>query len=59
MAADFPTDVTSEYAGNETYGIPADATEGYAFRIPHRQAATWKMVLQSTPILIFIPINSY
>ena len=28
MAADFPTDVTSEYAGNETYGIPADATEG-------------------------------
>lgn len=56
MAADFPTDVTSEYAGNETYGIPADATEGYAFRIPLRQDAKWE---DGTPINADTYIYSY
>ena len=30
VATKAPEDVTAEYAGNETYGVPADATEGYA-----------------------------
>ena len=30
LAAEFPVDVTAAYAGNAVYGVPADATEGYA-----------------------------
>ncbi len=41
MAASAPVDVTDKYAGNDTYGIPADATEGYAFQIKLRENAKW------------------
>ena len=47
LAAEFPVDVTAAYAGNETYGVPADATEGYAWQITMRQDATWQ---DGTPI---------
>lgn len=47
LAAEFPVDVTAEYAGNETYGVPADATEGYAWQITIRQDAVWE---DGTPI---------
>lgn len=47
MAAGEPIDVTSEYAGNETYHVPSDATEGYAFKIPLNEKACWE---DGTPI---------
>lgn len=47
MAAAAPEDVTADYAGNETYGIPADAKEGYAFKIQLRKDACWE---DGTPI---------
>ena len=47
LAADFPVDVTANYVGNETYGVPADATEGYAWQITMRQDAAWE---DGTPI---------
>lgn len=47
MAAGDPIDITSEYAGNETFGTPADATSGYAFKIPLNDKATWE---DGTPI---------
>lgn len=40
-AAAAPVDVTAEYAGNETYGVPADATSGYAFKIALREDMVW------------------
>lgn len=46
-AASDPIDVTTEYAGNETYGVPADATESYAFKIELNQNAKWE---DGTPI---------
>lgn len=39
MATAMPEDVTAEYAG--TYGIPADATEGYAWKCTLRQDLKW------------------
>lgn len=42
MADGEPEDVTSEYAGNETYGVPADATEGYAYKITLNKNAKWE-----------------
>ncbi len=42
MAVGEPEDVTGEYAGNEQYGIPADATEGYAYRITLNPDAKWE-----------------
>ena len=47
MAAAEPVDVTKEYAGNETYGVPADATEMYAFKIALREDCCWE---DGTPI---------
>lgn len=47
MAAGEPVDITSEYAGNETYGVPSDATEGYAFKIALNENACWE---DGTPI---------
>lgn len=47
LAAELPEDVTAEFAGNETYGVPADATEGYAWRVKLNQAAKWD---DGTPI---------
>lgn len=47
MAAEEPEDVTSEYAGDEKWGIPADATEGYAWRVTLNPDAKWE---DGTPI---------
>lgn len=47
LAAEFPVDVTADYAGNEIYGVPVDATEGYAWQVTLRQDATWE---DGTPI---------
>lgn len=47
MAAADPVDITSEYAGNETFGVPSDATEGYAFKIALNENACWE---DGTPI---------
>lgn len=41
MAAAAPVDVTDKYAGNETYNVPDDAAEGYAFQIKLREDAKW------------------
>ena len=41
VATEAPEDVTAEYAGNETYGVPADATEGYAYRVEIRDDFCW------------------
>ncbi|MGN0426850.1 MAG: ABC transporter substrate-binding protein [Agathobacter sp.] len=49
LASEFPVDVTSEYAGNEIYGVPADATEGYAWKISIRDDAVWQ---DGTPITV-------
>ncbi len=42
MAEGEPEDVTAEYAGDEKWGIPADATEGYAYRVSLNQDAVWE-----------------
>lgn len=47
MAAALPRDVTAEYAGSETYDVPAEAESGYAFRIDLNPAACWS---DGTPI---------
>ncbi len=41
MASALPVDVTKEYAGNELYGVPADAEEGWAWKISLNKKATW------------------
>ena len=35
-------DVTAEYAGNDKYGVPADATKGFAYKITLRDNITWE-----------------
>lgn len=35
-------DVTAEYAGNEKYGVPADATKGFAYKITLRDNIKWE-----------------
>jgi oligopeptide transport system substrate-binding protein len=49
MAADYPVDVTSELTAEQkaTYGLPEDATEGYAWKIDLNQDAQWE---NGTPI---------
>lgn len=47
MAAAAPEDVTAIFAGNSTYGVPADAQSGYAFRIDLNPDAVWE---DGTPI---------
>jgi len=42
MAAEFPVDVTTEYAGNTDFGVPADAKTGYAFKIKLNEKAVWE-----------------
>lgn len=42
MAEGEPEDITAEYAGNEKWGVPADATEGYAWRVKLNQDAKWE-----------------
>ena len=41
-ASAMPVDVTADYAGNETYGVPADATEGYAWKIDLNPDMCWE-----------------
>lgn len=40
-AVGMPEDVTAEYAGNETYGVPADATDSYAYKVQLREDVVW------------------
>ena len=47
LAAEFPVDVTAAYAGDETYGVPADAAQGYAWQVKLREDAVWE---DGTPI---------
>ena len=47
MAQSAPIDVTEEYAGDKTYGVPSGAKEGYAFKIELRKDAKWE---DGTPI---------
>lgn len=47
MAAAKAVDVTEEYAGNQIYGVPEDATSQYAFRIALNENACWE---DGTPI---------
>ncbi|MEG0972724.1 MAG: ABC transporter substrate-binding protein [Lachnospiraceae bacterium] len=47
MASELPEDVTSEFAGNETYKVPADAKEGYAYKVTLNKDACWE---DGTPI---------
>lgn len=47
MAAGAPVDVTAAFAGNESYGVPAEAVEGYAFTIDLHPGAVWE---DGTPI---------
>lgn len=42
MAAEFPVDVTTEFAGNTDFGVPADAKTGYAFKIKLNEKAVWE-----------------
>lgn len=46
-ASEMPEDVTSEYAGSETYGVPSDATEGYAYKLALNEKLCWE---DGTPI---------
>jgi oligopeptide transport system substrate-binding protein len=46
-ASEMPEDVTAEYAGNETYGVPADATEGYAWKVELNPDVCWE---DGTPV---------
>lgn len=41
MAAEMPEDVTAQYAGSK-YGVPSDATSGYAFKVKLREDAVWE-----------------
>lgn len=47
MAVGEPEDVTADYAGDEKWGVPADATEGYAYRVTLNPDAKWE---DGTPI---------
>lgn len=47
MAADAPVDVTSQYAGSDTYGVPGSAESGYAYRIDLNPDAKWE---DGTPV---------
>jgi oligopeptide transport system substrate-binding protein len=49
MAADYPVDVTSELTAEqkELYGLPEDASEGYAWKIDLNEDAQWE---DGTPI---------
>lgn len=47
MAAAEPEDITPQYAGDEKWGVPADATEGYAWRVTLNPDAKWE---DGTPI---------
>lgn len=56
MAAEFPVDVTSKYAGDSRFGVPADATENYAYTVKLNKDAKWE---DGTPITADDYIYSY
>lgn len=56
MAEEFPIDITSKYAGDPKYGIPADKTEHYAYLIKLNKNAKWE---DGTPITADDYIYSY
>lgn len=41
LASAMPEDITEEYAGNKTYGVPEDAGKGYVWEIKLRKDAVW------------------
>ncbi len=47
MAEADPVDVTADYASTGKWGIPSDATEGYAYKIALNKSACWE---DGTPI---------
>lgn len=47
MAAAFPVDVTTKYAGTAPYNVPSGATEGWAWHIDLNKQARWE---DGTPI---------
>jgi ABC-type oligopeptide transport system substrate-binding subunit len=55
LAEAMPEDATAEFAG--TYGIPADATRGYAFRIRLDKAAKWESGIPITTIDILFTLH--
>lgn len=42
MASEEPIDVTAQYKSQTKWGIPSNATEGYAYKIPLNKDATWE-----------------
>lgn len=42
MAVGEPVDVTKDYAGNETFGVPADAGQGWAYKVTLNDKACWE-----------------
>ncbi len=42
MAAEFPVDITPEYAGNADFAVPSGAKTGYAFKIKLNENAVWE-----------------
>lgn len=42
MAKGEPEDVTAQYAGDENWGVPAGATEGYAWKVTLNPNAKWE-----------------
>ncbi len=56
LAAEFPVDVTAKYAGDATYGVPADAKEWYAYSVKLNPNAKWE---DGTPITADDYIYSY
>lgn len=56
MAIEFPVDVTAKYAGDATYGVPADAKEWYAYSVKLNPNAKWE---DGTPITADDYIYSY
>ena len=55
MAAGKPLDVTTAYAGDSVYGVPADTETGYAYRIDLNPDACWD---DGTPIDADTYLNS-
>ena len=47
MATALPVDVTKEFAGKDPWGVPSDASKGYAWRITLRDDLKWD---NGTPI---------
>lgn len=42
LATEEPEDITAEYAGDAKWGVPADAAEGYAWRVKLNPDAKWE-----------------